>query len=129
MAKYSSPEPPERSSATGKHPQVGARVFGYGRASTAKQDLTLDAQESQAKGYFDWKLAPQQLTWVGFFGDKKTSGGTPFAEREAGKVVSASARRGDHIVVTKFDRAFRSLGNAFSMLEKWRGQGVYVHFL
>lgn len=103
--------------------------YGYGRHSTAKQEMTRDAQEFRVQDYWERNLAPKGVVWGGFHYDEATSGRQPFTEREHGRVIHAVAQPGDHIVVAKLDRPFRSLRDGIVSMEQWHDRGVLFHSL
>lgn len=101
--------------------------YGYGRHSTNKQEMTREVQERRCLDYYNRHLKEQGLEWGGFFYDKATSAKQPFSERESGRQVFLAARPGDHIVVTKMDRAFRSLRDGITCMDQWADRGVAFH--
>jgi DNA invertase Pin-like site-specific DNA recombinase len=106
-----------------------AVCYGYGRHSTAKQEMTREAQEFRVTEYYERNLRPHGVRWGGFFYDAATSARVPFSERESGRVVHAVACPGDHIVVAKLDRPFRSLRDGVVSMEQWNDRGVNFHSL
>jgi DNA invertase Pin-like site-specific DNA recombinase len=101
----------------------------YGRHSTAKQELTKEVQEYRVRQYYDRILAPQGVSCAGFLYDAATSAKIPFSEREQGRIIHMAAQPGDHIVVSKLDRPFRSLRDGVVNMEQWTERGVYFHSL
>ena len=61
--------------------------------------------------------------------DAATSGSTGLQRREAGKRLIADVTAGDHIIVTKGDRLFRSAKNALEIAEVLRERGVELHLM
>jgi site-specific DNA recombinase len=55
------------------------------------------------------------------------SGSLPLADRPEGNRLLATAGKGDVIVVSKLDRAFRSAADALTVLEELKAQGVGLH--
>lgn len=103
--------------------------YGYGRHSTNKQSMTKEAQEAKVLDYCTRILLPQGVGYGGFFYDSARSGGQPMSEREQGRVLHLVAQPGDHIVVSKMDRAFRSLRDGVTSMEQWHDRGVQFHSL
>lgn len=103
--------------------------YAYGRHSTAKQELTKDAQAFRCREYFDRQLAHTGAIWGGFFYDPATSAKIPFTERDKGRTIHMMAQPGDHIVVAKLDRPFRSLRDGIVSMEQWHDRGVFFHSL
>lgn len=103
--------------------------YGYGRHSTNKQELTREVQEHRTQEYWERNLRDRGVLWGGFFYDAATSARVPFSERESGRQLHAVAMPGDHIVVTKLDRPFRSLRDGVLNMEQWNDRGVNFHSL
>ena len=64
-----------------------------------------------------------------FFVDAATSGTVNLQKREQGARLLGELQRGDHIVVTKGDRLFRSAKNALEIAELLREKGVCLHLM
>jgi DNA invertase Pin-like site-specific DNA recombinase len=101
--------------------------YGYGRHSTNKQELTREVQEHRTVEYWERNLRDRGVLWGGFFYDAATSARIPFSERESGRQLHAVAIPGDHIVVTKLDRPFRSLRDGVLNMEQWHDRGINFH--
>jgi DNA invertase Pin-like site-specific DNA recombinase len=104
------------------------RVFGYSRVSTAEQadeGVSLAAQQQQIAGYAMMK----GLTIAEHFIERGVSGSMPLADRPEGARMLAAVGRGDIIVVSKLDRAFRSAADALTVLEELKAQGVGLHMI
>lgn len=106
-----------------------SRVFGYCRVSTlaqANEGFSLDDQRSRIKGYCQANALPSPTE---FFVDAATSGTVSLQKRDEGYRLLDSVRRGDHIVVTRGDRLFRSAKNALEVAEMLREKGVELHLM
>lgn len=103
--------------------------LGYGRHSTNKQAMTREVQEFRTHDYWERNLKSRGVKWGGFFYDAATTGSMPFSERPHGRAVFASARPGDHIVVAKLDRSFRSLRDGLLVMEQFHNRKVAFHSL
>lgn len=101
------------------------RVFGYIRASTKKQVESPETQKQFIRDYI--KL--QSLGDVTVFADIAKSGKVPWDERPAGAELFNQIRAGDHVVITKLDRAFRRLSDCVSVLERFERMGVKLHVI
>lgn len=101
--------------------------YGYGRHSTNKQELTAAAQEKRCVEYWEKHLKDKGVEWGGFHYDKATSARIPFGERQSGRIVLLASKPGDHVVVTKMDRAFRSLRDGITTMDQWSDRGVTFH--
>jgi putative DNA-invertase from lambdoid prophage Rac len=107
-------------------------IYGYGRHSTAKQGLTEDVQRQSIDRYCDTFLRPKGDLTVGepfWFYDKAMSGTKPLTEREQGMRLWVTAQPGDHIVIAKLDRAFRSVIDGVNTIQLFKQKGVHLHIL
>lgn len=106
-----------------------SRVWGYCRVSTlaqANEGFSLDDQKSRIAGYCQANALPAPTE---FFVDAATSGTVSLQKREYGLRMLECVRRGDHIVVTRGDRLFRSAKNALEVAETLREKGVELHLM
>jgi DNA invertase Pin-like site-specific DNA recombinase len=99
------------------------RTFGYARASTRKQIESPEVQKDSQKKYAVFN----NLGDVTFFVDAATSGKVSWEERDAGRELFRQLRKGDHVILSKLDRAFRKLSDCVSVLEKFERMGVKLH--
>ena len=109
-----------------------SHIYGYGRHSTAKQGVTEDVQRLSIDRYCDTFLIPKGDLTVGqpfWFYDKATSGTKPLTEREQGLRLWVTAQPGDHIVIAKLDRAFRSVIDGVKTIQMFKQKGVHLHIL
>jgi putative DNA-invertase from lambdoid prophage Rac len=103
-------------------------VYGYVRVSTLDQSdngSSLDSQQMQINGYAMMK----GLTVTEHFIERGVSGSTPLVERPEGKRLLSMVGKGDIIVVSKLDRAFRSAADALAVLEEFKDAGVGLHMI
>jgi DNA invertase Pin-like site-specific DNA recombinase len=100
-----------------------SKTYGYCRASTKKQIDSPDVQKDQIKKYAEY----QRLGDVTFFVDAAQSGKIGWDERDAGKELFKQIRVGDHVIVSRLDRAFRRLADCAEVLERFKRQGVKLH--
>lgn len=115
-----------------RRPCEGPVAWGYGRVSTLRQAVdgnSTQVQEQQTTNYYTYKLQEKGFTWGGFLFDAETSGTIPFRERPAGSALHRVMRKGDAIIISKLDRAFRSLSDQIATTESWMQQGILVHFM
>jgi site-specific DNA recombinase len=107
------------------------RAYGYIRVSSDRQaesGLGLAAQRARIEEYCGRALAG--ITLVEIVADEAVSASqTPFLRRPSGQRLDATVVRGDHIVIAKLDRAFRSLRDCAIMIDQWTARGVVVHVL
>lgn len=104
-------------------------AYCYGRASTDKQALTENAQRSACEEYVSRVLVPKGFTPGGWFYDAETSGSTQLFERKKGLLLWAEVKKGDTVVVSKLDRAFRSTSDFVHTLDMLGSRGVSMNCL
>jgi putative DNA-invertase from lambdoid prophage Rac len=105
------------------------RTFGYCRVSTnaqATEGHSLPDQKSRIAGYCQAHGLPAPTEC---FIDPGTSGTVSLQKREAGARLLAVVRKGDHIIVTRGDRLFRSAKNALEIAERLRDDGIELHLM
>lgn len=105
------------------------RTFGYCRVSTqnqAEQGHSLPDQKSRIAGYCQAHGLPAPTE---FFVDPGVSGTVSLQKREAGARMLAELHKGDHVIVTRGDRLFRSAKNALEIAELLRDNGVELHLM
>ncbi len=100
-------------------------VHAYVRASLRKQEASPDVQREMLEEHCKRLGWPKPFLYI----DKATTSRIPLNERDAGKELCAVLDRGDKVVITKLDRAFRSLKEFLTMMEQWQKIGVEVHIL
>lgn len=109
-------------------------IYGTIRVSSNPQvesGLGLDAQEARiAERYASLLARYPDLQRGKVYRDKAVSASrTAFRQRpESGKLF-ARLKRGDHLVIAKLDRAFRSTKDCLYTLDELRKRGVTVHIL
>lgn len=92
----------------------------------AEEGFSLDDQQSRIKGYCQANGLPAPTE---FFVDAATSGTVSLQKRERGKQLLETVQQGDHIIVTKGDRLFRSAKNALEIADSLRAKGVELHLM
>lgn len=114
-------------------------AYGYCRISKSRdvQVYSLDAQTETINRYYKYKH-PEWLQKLGvdiplrlpLFKDVKVSGrNVNFEDRPAGGILMGRVRKGDHIIVAKADRAFRSTYDQTKTTEMFHKAGVTMHFV
>lgn len=98
-------------------------VFGYPRASTKKQVDSPETQMDNIRKYADL----HGLGDVTFFVDAAKTGKVPWQERDAGREMFNHLKAGDHVIISKLDRAFRRLSDCVVVLEKFEHMGIKLH--
>jgi DNA invertase Pin-like site-specific DNA recombinase len=69
------------------------------------------------------KMSPN----ITFFMDSAVSGKVPLRERPAAREMCRRLRKGDHVIIAKLDRAFRSLVDCCMMMDAWSREGVQLY--
>ena len=100
-------------------------VYSYLRASTAGQEVSIEAQSDQILAYCRVRGLATPLA----FEDPATSSRRPFASRRAGGALVRTVRAGDHVVVAKLDRAWRSVTGCLTTVEHFSDLGVTLHLV
>ena len=116
-----------RKKASGDQSTGQPRSFGYSRVSTRQQAEAGHSLEDQRLRIAAYCVANNLPEPTEIFVDAATSGTVGLQRREAGKRMLDIATRGDHIIVTKGDRLFRSAKNALEISELLRARGIALH--
>lgn len=104
------------------------RVYGYVRVSTS--DQSVNSQRKPVTGWMTHLSENEGLSLGEVYSDDGVSAyRTPFVERPAGLACWKKLQRGDHLVVARADRLFRSLHDMSIQMEAFRQLGVTVHFV
>jgi putative DNA-invertase from lambdoid prophage Rac len=105
-------------------------TYGYVRVSTlqqANEGDSLETQLRQIKSYSE--LKGYSIRSENLITEKGVSGSLAFENRPEGAKLFASLKRGDVLVFSKLDRAFRNTRNALNTLHELKERGVSVHFI
>jgi putative DNA-invertase from lambdoid prophage Rac len=100
-------------------------IYGYCRVSTDKQETSSEAQSAMILDY----AAKLGVPVAEMFTDEDVSGSIPLRDRPQGKLMWDRLEKGDTVVITTKDRAFRSLVDAATTVLQWRERGVKLHIL
>jgi hypothetical protein len=104
-----------------------SKCYAYGRHSTAKQGLTEAQQKRICINYYNSGLRKKGVKWGGFFYDSAQSGGSMWSERDMGRELYFRLQAGDHLLVSKYDRIFRSTRDGYNRLAELRERGIRFH--
>ncbi len=98
-------------------------IYGYGRASTRKQEDSPEVQKEHIQRY----ATLHQLGDVTVFIDSAKSGKVAWQDRPGGAALFGRLKPGDHVIIAKLDRAFRRLADCVVVLEQLERMGVKLH--
>jgi DNA invertase Pin-like site-specific DNA recombinase len=103
-------------------------AYGYCRVSTYHQVTdgdSLNVQQRQIEGY----AKMHALDLRNIFVEEGVTGAMPAYDRPVAKTMLYNLRRGDHIIVAKLDRLFRSTQDALFVMEQMKHLGVHLHMM
>lgn len=103
------------------------KVYGYARASTEEQIITLKSQEEVIEREYKHRFA--DMEWAGVVVESGVSGNIPISQRPKGLSLCANVEAGDVVIVTKLDRGFRNLADLVNTLRLWRKKDVRLVLL
>lgn len=107
-------------------------VYAYRRRSVARRDqVSVRAQTTALTDYYTlkWGRAKPVVPLVTLPVDEGVSGAIPLIQRPAGRDLFRRLYRGDHIIVAKLDRIWRSVADGAIMLQWCEAKGVHLHIL
>lgn len=112
-----------------KEAQKVTRTWGYIRVSSSGQvESGLGLQYQRERVEED--LAAMKGECLGIVADEAVSSfKVPFAERPGGKRILSEAKRGDCVVVYRFDRIFRSLQDMVNTLKEFHRRGIILRLI
>ena len=107
-------------------------AWGYGRQSHRDQ---IDANEGipqqgvRTTAYFKAQLEPLGVQWGGFIPDDSpvSARTNPFMLRFAGRTLMTLMREGDHFIVDKVDRLWRSVADFIDVRRMFEARRVTLH--
>lgn len=107
-----------------------AYMYGYGRASTDKQQITIKSQQEICERYFELRKASgSEHEWGGWHPDAAVSATLHFQQRPMGEAILRKMVRGDAMVVSNFDRLFRSVIDCHYCIETFNERGLTLCIL
>lgn len=105
--------------------EKAGRWLGYCRVSTEAQatnGTSLDDQQRRVQAVAAYHGVKLDEVFV----EQGVSGAVALGQRPEGFKLVAGAKRGDVVVVSKLDRAFRSTLDALAVIERFRVRGVEI---
>jgi DNA invertase Pin-like site-specific DNA recombinase len=103
-------------------------AYGYIRVSTegqADSGLSLDAQRQAIERY----ASSRGLTCTVLFCDAAESAGTPLEDRPSGAELLERLVPGDHVIVTRLDRAWRNAADCLQITNRWKNRNITLHVI
>ena len=108
-------------------------VYGYIRVSSDRQaesGLSLKAQTDLIRAAARLAAKRHGVRVGRIFRDPAVSATKrPLLGRPGGRALNDTLRDGDHLVIAKLDRAFRSARDCLNTSEAWIARGITIHFL
>ncbi len=110
------------------------RAYIYIRCShpdSAKSGLGMEVQDEQCRQYRKELMAkyPELIRGAIFRDPAVSAWKNEFAGRPGGKELLEKVTPGDHVIFWGIKRDFRLARDGHAMLDKWREQGVHLHFV
>jgi DNA invertase Pin-like site-specific DNA recombinase len=111
------------------------KIYAYARVSTSQQyteGMSIQYQENTLSKYVkdiadkNPHLTPHDSIIID---EAVSSFVVPFTKRKGGSTLCAMLKPGDHVVVLRMDRAFRSNIDFVNTEKMWRDMGVTVHLM
>jgi len=112
--------------------KAGNRVWGYIRVSSTGQvesGLGLEHQRQQVEQCMDEMVQQGSQKMEIISDDAVSSFRVSFANRPGGKRILEEAQAGDVVAVYRFDRIFRSLGDAIKQIAEFRQRGISLRMI
>lgn len=113
-------------------PPIVATAYGYARVSSRDSNesgLSEMNQRAKIADYYAAHLRDQGFAWGETVFDGAVSGKKDFLRRPMGAKLNRRLQRGDVVIVSKIDRAFRNLRDCLNLVDDWQKRGVRVVFV
>ena len=109
-------------------------AYGYTRVSHAlsfQKGESLPAQRDRIERYYNMNLAPQGIGWGGTHNDEKNISAyrVQFTHRPAGRKLMDLMKPGDHLILDKPDRIWRSMRDFVNLMHKLENLDITVHIV
>lgn len=109
-------------------------AYGYARVSHNKsfdKGDSLPAQEDRINTYYQQHLKPHGIVLGSIRNDGQSVSAyrVPFFIRPAGKLIMNELKAGDHLIIDKPDRIWRSMDDFVHVMESLKKLGVTVHIV
>jgi DNA invertase Pin-like site-specific DNA recombinase len=103
--------------------------YGYARANLDQQTYTVPVQQQELQRLWRATVEAEGVQWAGVFSDRATNSAKPLGNRTMGYALQLRLRAGDHVAMTKLDRAFRNVQEAAKQIQLWDDAGIVVHVI
>lgn len=115
-------------------PATSPTAYGYSRVSHSDSFLkgdSLPSQELRIKQYYETHLKPQGIALGGIENDGTNVSAykVMFHVRPAGRRLLEQMKPGDHLIVDKVDRFWRSLKDFIHLMELFEKKNITVHIV
>jgi DNA invertase Pin-like site-specific DNA recombinase len=101
-------------------------IYLYARVSTDKQENGRVAQVARLN---DWCVSKDLAVDTEYVDEDVSAYSVQLRDRPQGKAMWDRLSAGDSVVVTRVDRAFRSLADCAVTIDLWRKLGITLHIL
>lgn len=97
---------------------------------SAESGLGLESQKRACEGYLKELQEKIKNLQVGdMYVDAAVSAWRKrLVQRPEGRRMNAALRRGDHVIIARLDRGFRSMADMVMQMQSWEHRGILVHF-
>lgn len=113
-------------------PEDARIAYSYRRVSDASQEETQNGLEAQAKmngEYYERNLKGTYGYGGDFIDSAVSARKNDFRKRKAGAALDTILCRGDCVIISRIDRAFRSLQDFSTTMAHWQSRGIGVVFV
>jgi DNA invertase Pin-like site-specific DNA recombinase len=109
-------------------------AYGYARVShvnSLEKGESLPAQSERITAYYDSALKPLGIDWGGVYDDGTNISAfrVPFHARPAGRKLVEILKPGDHLVLDKVDRIWRSIDDFVYIMQRFKEKNINIHIV
>ena len=115
-------------------PTTSPVAYGYARVSHVNsfdKGESLPSQEQRITKYYDNNLKKEGVKFAGVLNDGRNISAfkVPFWTRPAGREILSKINKGDHIILDKVDRIWRSLEDFVNLMKRFNEMEITVHIV
>lgn len=103
--------------------------YGYARASTEDQEVTIQVQQDAIRDMYKARYASLGYRWGKMFSDEGSSGSVPIVNRVQGHQLMMALEPGDMVLMHKLDRGWRNVLDFSKSLDDWTRRGIRLAFV